>query len=292
MKQKGDDFRGLGRWCSTLFYSDPSHRTRVVAAYNVGRQSPKGLKTIYQQQLRHIQTHGLNTTPARLFLTDFVAQLQVWQRQGDRILIFIDMNEHILRGTLARHLLTMGLVEASHQHWGTVEPHTFIGGVDPIDGVWHTPDLEVSALAQLSFHEGLGDHRTVLVDITTQSAIGKHEFRVIRPEARRLNSTNASVRSRYITNLEGQMSIHRMQDRLDACGRSITGPPTTEADKLLMQRLDTQMEEMQRGSERQCRQLFSTALPFSEPVRTYHYRRRAYQGLLNVIERKSPTIMH
>ncbi len=51
MKQKGDDFRGLGRWCSTLFYSNPNHRTRVVAAYNVGRQVPKGLKTIYQQQL-------------------------------------------------------------------------------------------------------------------------------------------------------------------------------------------------------------------------------------------------
>jgi hypothetical protein len=52
-----------------------------------------------------------------------------------------------------------------------------------------------------------------------------------------------------------------------------------------MQRLDTQMEEMQCGSEQQCRQLFSTAMPFSEPVRTYRYRRRAYQGLLNVLER-------
>ncbi len=51
MKQKEEDFRGLGRWCSTLFYSDPNHRTRLVAAYNVGHQSPKGLKTIYQQQL-------------------------------------------------------------------------------------------------------------------------------------------------------------------------------------------------------------------------------------------------
>jgi hypothetical protein len=49
-----------------------------------------------------------------------------------------------------------------------------------------------------------------------------------------------------------------------------------------MQILDTQMEEMQRGSENQCRQIFSTAMPFSEPVRVYHLRRRAYQGLLNV----------
>jgi hypothetical protein len=93
MKQKGDDFCGpLGRWCSTLFYSNPAHRTRVVAAYNVGRQSPKGLKTIYQQQVCHIQTHGLNTSPSRLFLTNLLAQLQVWQRQGDRLLIFMDMN--------------------------------------------------------------------------------------------------------------------------------------------------------------------------------------------------------
>jgi len=64
-----------------------------------------------------------------------------------------------------------------------------------------------------------------------------------------------------------------MQEQLEVCGRSINGFPTTEADTLSMQRLDTQMEEMQRGSEQQCRQLFSTAMPFSEPVWTYHYRR-------------------
>jgi len=91
----------------------------------------------------------------------------------------MDMNEHVLRGTVARYLLSMGLVK----HWGTKEPHTFIGRVDPIDGVWHTPDLEMSALVQLSFHKGLGDHWAVLVDVTTQSAIGKHELRVVRPEA-------------------------------------------------------------------------------------------------------------
>jgi len=62
-----------------------------------------------------------------------------------------------------------------------------------------------------------------------------------------------------------------MQERLEACGRSINGFPTTEADKLSMQRLDTQMEEMQQGSEQQCRQLFLTTMPFSKPVRTYHY---------------------
>jgi hypothetical protein len=36
-----------------------------------------------------------------------------------------------------------------------------------------------------------------------------------------------------------------MPNRLEACGWSITGFPTTEADKNSMQRLDIQMEEMQ-----------------------------------------------
>jgi hypothetical protein len=86
----------------------------------------------------------------------------------------------------------------THQNWGNEEPHRFIGGVEPIDRAWHTPDLEVFAVVQLSFHEGLGDHHTVLVDITTHSAIGKHDFKVVRPEACRLNSTNTRVCSRYI----------------------------------------------------------------------------------------------
>jgi hypothetical protein len=124
MKQKSNDFCGLGRWCSSLFYSNPNHRTRVVAAYNVGWQSPKGLKTIYQHQLRHIQMHRLNTSPSQLSLTNFLAQLQVWQRQGNRLMIVMDMNKHVLRRTVARHLLSIGLIDATHQNWGNKEPHT------------------------------------------------------------------------------------------------------------------------------------------------------------------------
>jgi hypothetical protein len=69
---------------------------------------------IYQQQLRYIQTHGLDSMPSHLFTVDFAAQLQVWQCQGDRLLLFMDMNEHILTGRVARRLLAMGLRKATH----------------------------------------------------------------------------------------------------------------------------------------------------------------------------------
>jgi hypothetical protein len=51
VKHKGDDFRGLGRWCLMLMYADKNHRFCIVSAYNVGRQAPQGDSTIFQQQL-------------------------------------------------------------------------------------------------------------------------------------------------------------------------------------------------------------------------------------------------
>ncbi len=142
-KQKGDDFRGLGCWCLTAFYADPSHHTCIISDYNAGRHAPRGDSTIYQQQLRYIQNHGLDSTPLRLFTVDFITQLQVWQCQGARLLVFMDMNKHILTGCVARRLLAMGLCKATHSHWGETEPHTYVRGLEPINAVWYSQDLEV-----------------------------------------------------------------------------------------------------------------------------------------------------
>jgi hypothetical protein len=215
-KQKGDDFRGLGHWCSTLLYMDKNHHFRIVSAYNVGRQAPQRDSTIFQQQLRYIQNHQLSTTLQRLFTINFLAMLQVWHQQGDRLLIFMDMNEHILNGPLVKRMLGMGLEEAMHQHWGDIKPHTYVGGKEPLDAVIYTPDLEVTFTLQLSFHKGVGDHRTVLVDISTWSAIGKQEFQVVQPQAWRLNSKNAIARSKYLCHLETQMATHKMTHCMNA----------------------------------------------------------------------------
>jgi hypothetical protein len=109
-----------------------------VLAYNVNRQKPKGASTIYQQQLRFIQNNGLDLSPARLFVVDFIAQLQTWQRQGNRLLIFIDMNELILRGHPAKYMLKIGLTEVTHHGWGNEEPHMYFKGTELIDSMWRS----------------------------------------------------------------------------------------------------------------------------------------------------------
>jgi hypothetical protein len=108
------DFRGLGRWNSWIIQADPSHKTRMVVAYQVGQARQRGLHTIYQQDVHYIQTHGLNCTPRELFQADILSAISHWIEHGDRILIFIDMNEHILTGRLAKAFQRLGLLEATH----------------------------------------------------------------------------------------------------------------------------------------------------------------------------------
>jgi hypothetical protein len=186
-------------------------------------------------------------------------------------------------------MVQMGLEEATHKHWGSLEPHTYVGGKEPIDTVFHSPDLNVTATMQLSFHEGVGDHCTVLVDISTWSAIGKQEFKVVHPHTRQLNSKNDRARLKYLRHLEAQMAIHKMTNRLEECEQAIQGYPGHPDKVKKREALDKQMVEMQLGSEKQCRPIFSTNLPFSEPVRTLHFRRRAYQGLLARFQNKVPS---
>jgi hypothetical protein len=67
--------RGLGRWCSWTFLSNPCRIFRLVVAYRPCAAKTKGLKTIYQQQLRYIQNRGLETTPLELFDKDLTDQI-------------------------------------------------------------------------------------------------------------------------------------------------------------------------------------------------------------------------
>ena len=90
------DPRGLGRWCSWQFFCNPNHVSRIVVAYRTCRAKPKGLRTIYQQQLRYIQAHGINCSPVELFDRDLAKQIKEWRKSGERIVLVMDVNDHPL----------------------------------------------------------------------------------------------------------------------------------------------------------------------------------------------------
>ena len=156
----GTDWRGLGRWSWYLLEGTHRHRTHIIPCYNVERSKPEGLQTVYQQHLRYMEHKDIwDIEPRDLFRLDLLAQLKTWVSQGDRIILTMDANDHVLRGRLGRNLVDpangLGLEEKSHEVWGDEELNTWIDSSEPIDGVWVSTSLEVTGLKILPFYEGM-----------------------------------------------------------------------------------------------------------------------------------------
>jgi hypothetical protein len=101
------------------------------------------------------------------------------------------MIKHTLTGNLPQELFCLGLQEATHKHWGDLEPRIFVyGDGKPINGVYHTPDLTIMALTQLSFHEGVGNHRLSWLTYLLVLQLENFARRVIPHKARRLVTRN------------------------------------------------------------------------------------------------------
>jgi hypothetical protein len=90
------DPRGLGRWCLWPFYCNLNLVTRIVVAYRPFNCRSKGLKTVYQQHLRYIQSRGLEMDPVYMFDVDLSKQIKEWQGAGERIVLAMDVNAHPL----------------------------------------------------------------------------------------------------------------------------------------------------------------------------------------------------
>ena len=172
----------------------------MISVYCVGRRVTEGEGRVYQQHLREIMRNGnipLDTTPYDLFCNDLISQLQTWVAQGDRIIMMMDANEHVLNGPLCRRLrdeeLGLDLEEVSHKVWGGREINTHIDGSEPIDGVWVSRKLEVGGFLILPFSQSVGDHRSFAFEVTTRSLIGVFDHKVVRPDCRRLNTRTSSL---------------------------------------------------------------------------------------------------
>ena len=285
-KKSGTDFRNLGRWSWFTLFSTPEHVTRVVSLYCLGIRKPDGFGRVYQQACREIMRNDsipLDSEPYQLFCDDLLQQLKTWVAQGDRLILMMDANEHILNGPLGRSLLAeengLNLMECSHKAWGGAEPNTHIDGSHPIDGVWASRSLEIGGFKMLPFGEGVGDHRTMLFDVSSRSLLGVFEHKVVRAGCRRLNTKTSSL-SRYNEILERLMANHRMCERQDEVLEEIVDDKPTPAQRAKMDALDKQFVEFQKCAERRCRKILKPDLEFSPQVKLWQERMWAYRALI------------
>ncbi len=192
-KKPSADPRGLGRWCLWPFFCNPSHVTRIIVAYRPCACKVEGLKTVYQQHVRYIQARGLQYNPVALFDHDLSKQIKEWWKQGERIVLLMDVNDHPLHNKFYSTLKEQNtdMEEFTHKCWGLKEPYTHHSGKSPINGGYKSPEVEIVNLSMLIFAESPGNHRSLLFDISTRSLLGKFRYKVCRPLSRRLVTLQA-----------------------------------------------------------------------------------------------------
>jgi hypothetical protein len=125
-KSPSIDPRGLGRWRSWPFSCNPKHVTKIVVAYRPCATKTKGLKTVYQQHLRYIQSNGLQKDPVELFDHDLSKQIKEWQDAGERIVLAMDLNGPPQHNNLYSQLKDHRTGMEEFSHWGPKAPLTLI----------------------------------------------------------------------------------------------------------------------------------------------------------------------
>jgi hypothetical protein len=188
-----------------------------VVAYRSFARKAKGLKTVYQQHVRYIQSRGLQTDPVALFDTNLSKQIKEWRGAGERIVLVIDLNSHPLHNDLYQQLQDQGteMEEFSLKCWGPKAPYTHPTGKAPIDGAYKSPEVEIVNLCMLTFAESPGDHRSLCFDISTHSLLGEFRCKICRPVSRRLVTSQQSSVKRYNAIICKQFVIHHIVERMD-----------------------------------------------------------------------------
>ena len=244
----------------------------------------------------YIDQNNITTrSPYDLFLQDLTTQLRSWRMNRDRIIIFIDANEHILTGQIAQAWKQedIDLREISHTAWpSNLEPHTFRYGSQPIDGIFASPDVDITQFISLPFHESVGDHRSMIIEITTASAIGQFQGKIVRPNTRRLTTKQRNAVTKYNSLLEQQFSIHHIPSRIDELD-NITrkeGYPASPATRTKILTLQHQIDEIRTFAELNCRKIYHPSMPFSPPVKKLYDRIHAFKTLIKIQDGSKPNI--
>jgi hypothetical protein len=181
-----------------------------------------------------------------------------------------------------------GLVEIFSSRWTGVEPATHSRGSIPIDGIYVSQELEIDSVMALPFHESIGDHRTMIVDITTRSAVGEQQYKIVRPEARRLCTKNKKSTTKYLAAVENAFGHHKLFEKLDQLEQDFDRGMAPAIYKARAQTMDDTKVGIMKSAEKKCRKLTSQySLPCSPEIQRVIRLRRAYKDLGRWLEGRS-----
>lgn len=111
----------------------------------------------------------------------------------------MDANQDLGKSRFVRELQgKIDLKDAVKRRTRKAGPATYFRGTKEIDGIFLTDDVDCTAARFLPSHfSGVRDHRGVIIEVPYQSLIGTNIHRIVRPQARRLNTDIPGCLERY-----------------------------------------------------------------------------------------------
>ena len=123
---------------------------------------------------------------------------------------------------------------------------------------------------------GVRGHRVFVADFTAVSLIGLTPPKIVRSQARRLNTTTTGVETRYLKVLEELMARHKMVPKSTAAASK----RDRTVCKVSMHAVNAEATQHRRHAEKKCRRIKSRQIPFSLGSSVWIRRRQVYASAL------------
>jgi len=180
----------------------------------------------YQYSLRFRE----GKCPRELLLIDLLHDIQIWKEKGDSIIIAGDFNEDIRLEVFNEWKKDAGLedVFVERNVDNHILPPTFNRGINPIDIIMCTAGITVIKAGYLTFGEGVGDHRPLLMDVTVASTLGVKMAVPKKMVARRLKLQDPRVVKKYNKLLICFFRRFSILDQIQLLQDRVVGPLSDE----------------------------------------------------------------
>ena len=141
----------------------PTFSTYIITAYQCVYLRTT-VETMFLQRERYLKQYNLLGYPRKHFISDITSFISSILDANNRIIFAADVNKYIVDRKLAKRLRKIGLTNSFFRKFNTAGPASHALGSAPIDRVWSTNNIILSAVSILSHKFGAGDHRVILVD--------------------------------------------------------------------------------------------------------------------------------
>ena len=123
----------------------------------------------------------------------------------------------------------------------------------------------------------MGDHRLFVIDFLTSSLVGNAPPRIVRAQARRLNTNIPRATEKYVEKFEFSLIKHNIIQRL---GEAHESSRHKEVVKERVDTIDIETKQYMTNAEKKCRRIKSGRIPFSPESSVWIRRRQVYRSIM------------